>query len=268
LKFHFSCQLSAAEVYNKHFKKDESPMTRPKTNEEEIQVLEPPPKVHSLCIDLDLDDKPAPNQKSISDLKESTSDFVERELHAQLSAASMPAVSHIPDVVRVPQVLLVPPLVSETTTICQVPCPVPLISKNISFPIVTHSTQLSHQPSLPLKESSTSSTSTAPSVNSPDFNAEIDQAGTSNHFSESGERSALQLLKDRITFIDRTIEELHFERKALTEKILSLKYQQFDLQRSVMSTNQFPSDGAPWPSELITATLKVCICIMKVNFLN
>ena len=221
-------------------------MTRPKTNEEEIQVLEPPPKVHSLCIDLDLDDKPAPNQKSISDLKESTSDFVERELHAQLSAASMPAVSHIPDVVRVPQVLLVPPLVSETTTICQVPCPVPLISKNISFPIVTHSTQ----------------------VNSPDFNAEIDQAGTSNHFSESGERSALQLLKDRITFIDRTIEELHFERKALTEQIISLKDEQFDLQRSVMSTNQFPSDGAPWPSELITATLKVCICIMKVNFLN
>ena len=233
-------------MYNKHFKEDESQMTRPKTNEEEIQVLEPPPKVHSLCIDLDLDDKPDPNQKSISDLKDSTSDFVEREIHPQLSAASITAVSHIPDVVRVPQVLLVPPLVSETTTICQVPCPVPLISKNISFPIVTHFTQLSHQPSLPLKESSTSSTSTAPSVNSPDFNAEIDQAGTWNHFSESGERSALQLLKN----------------------LKSEEQQGKNLQRSVMSTNQFPSDGAPWPSELITATLKVCICIMKVNFLN
>jgi hypothetical protein len=335
---------------------DEETAKQPDSEEEEIQVLEPPPKVAPLCIDLDLDDKPtspSPNKKSIPDLKDSTYDFVENELDAQLSAASRPAVAPTPDAVRVSQVLLVPPPVSEATTTSQVPCPVPLSSQNISCPVVTHSNQLSLQPSL-LKESSTASTSTVPSFStkvsagkksfldkasknqrrkerkekkaqeqnqstekdkakskkatkkdkkrSPakkgtglmsnctpaqnasvklpevvDCNKSMDQAGTSNQFQpfpESGEgRSALNFLltdlqseeqqgKDRIALIDRTIEELQLERKALTDKVLSLKQQQFDLLRSAMSTNQFASDSAPRSLEATTTTTKVYISVL------
>ena len=51
--------------------------------------------------------------------------FVERELDAELSAASRPAVAPTPDVVWVP----LP--VSETTATSQVPCPVPLSRRKI-----------------------------------------------------------------------------------------------------------------------------------------
>ena len=99
--------------------------------------------------------------------------FVERELDAELSAASRPAVAPTPDVVWVP----LP--VSETTATSQVPCPVPLSSQNISCPVVT-------QPS-PLKESSSASTSTVQSFYTP-LDQSREQAGTSNHLNESAER--------------------------------------------------------------------------------
>lgn len=169
---------------------DEETAKQPDSEEEEIQVLEPPPKVPPLCIDLDLDDKPAsptpssspdansslpvkPTERgSISDRNENTADFVERELDSQLSAASRPAAASIPDaarvpetltnptpdVPRIPEALLLPTPVAEATTTSQVPCPVPL-SHNTSIPTMT----VTLQPSPP-KEPSTASTSTVPSI--------------------------------------------------------------------------------------------------------
>lgn len=46
--------------------------------------------------------------------------------------------------------------------------------------------------------------------------------------------------KERITIIDRTIEELQLERKALTSRVLALKERQFELLRSSLS---FPLEG-------------------------
>jgi hypothetical protein len=170
---------------------DEETAKQPDSEEEEIQVLEPPPKVPPLCIDLDLDDKPAsptpssspdansslpvkPTERgSISDRNDNTADFVERELDSQLSAASRPAAASTPDaarvpetlltnptpdVPRIPEALLLPTPVAEATTTSQVPCPVPL-SHNTSIPTMT----VTLQPSPP-KEPSTASTSTVPSI--------------------------------------------------------------------------------------------------------
>ncbi len=169
---------------------DEETAKQPDSEEEEIQVLEPPPKVPPLCIDLDLDDKPAsptpspssaantslpvkPTQRrSISDRNDDTADFVERELDSQLSAASRQAAAptldaarvpetlphSAPEVPRIPEALLHPAPVSEATTTSQVPCPVPL-SHNTSIPTMT----VTLQPSPP-QEPSTASTSTVPSI--------------------------------------------------------------------------------------------------------
>ena len=228
---------------------DEETAKQPDSEEEEIQVLEPPPKVAPLCIDLDLDDKPtspSPNKKSIPDLKDSTSDFVESELDAQLSAASMPAVAPNLDALRVAEALLVPPPGTEATTTSQVPC------SSLSS-VLTHSNQLALQPS-PSKESSTASTSTVQSFNT-SLDQSREQAGTSNHSNESAERrNALQRLmdflseeqrvKERIALIDRTMEDLHSERKALTDKVLSLKQKQYDVLLSTMPDHPFSSVNA------------------------
>ena len=182
--------------------------------------------------------------------------FVERELDAELSAASRPAVAPTPDVVWVP----LP--VSETTATSQVPCPVPLSSQNISCPVVT-------QPS-PLKESSSASTSTVQSFYTP-LDQSREQAGTSNHLNESAERrnafqkitdlqSEEQREKDRIASIERTIEELNSELKALTDKVLSLKQQQFDVLLSTMATNPFENDSASRFSEPTTTSKVINLC--------
>jgi hypothetical protein len=67
--------------------------------------------------------------------------------------------------------------------------------------------------------------------------------------------------KDRIALIDRTIEELQLERKALTDKVLALKQQQFDLLRSAMSSISFGNDTVPRPLESVPAPVEVCICL-------
>ena len=67
-------------MHKKHFNKDENQTTRT-TNDEEVEVLEPPPKVTPLCVDLDDEStSPSPN-----------------EFDAELSAASRPAVAPTPD---------------------------------------------------------------------------------------------------------------------------------------------------------------------------
>jgi hypothetical protein len=207
------------------------------------------PTIKTTPLFVDLDDElpsPSPEKKSIPDLKDSTSDFVESELDAQLSAASMPAVAPNLDALRVAEALLVPPPGTEATTTSQVPC------SSLSS-VLTHSNQLALQPS-PSKESSTASTSTVQSFNT-SLDQSREQAGTSNHSNESAERrNALQRLmdflseeqrvKERIALIDRTMEDLHSERKALTDKVLSLKQKQYDVLLSTMPDHPFSSVNA------------------------
>lgn len=141
------------------------------SEEEEIQVFEPPPKTPPLCINLDdtptlpspshsLDAKDSAQQESFSDLKDNTSNFVEREFDTLHSAASRPAVAPTIDAVFVSQALLdrpPPPLSEATTMASQMPCSVPLSSHDISCPVMINSNQLSLQP-LPLEESNRAST--------------------------------------------------------------------------------------------------------------
>lgn len=63
--------------------------------------------------------------------------------------------------------------------------------------------------------------------------------------------------KDRIKLIDRTIEELQLERKAITDKVLALKQKQFDLLRSAMTSNTFDDDSISGPSVSNKAAIKV-----------
>jgi hypothetical protein len=99
----------------------------------------------------------------------------------------------------------------------------------------------------------------------------MDRAGEVSRFPDSVHgRSALSFLltdlqseeqqgKDRIALIDRTIEELQLERKALTDKVLALKQQQFDLLRSAMTANSFVNDSPSSTLESVTATIEVSV---------
>ena len=66
--------------------------------------------------------------------------------------------------------------------------------------------------------------------------------------------------KDRIASIERTIEELNSELKALTDKVLSLKQQQFDVLLSTMATNPFENDSASRFSEPTTTSKVINLC--------
>ena len=49
---------------------------------------------------------------------------------------------------------------------------------------------------------------------------------------------------ERIAVIDRTMEDLHLERKALTDKVLSLKQEQCELLLSTVPSHPFASVNA------------------------
>nr|CAH0102923.1 unnamed protein product [Daphnia galeata] len=186
--------------------------TRTKPNKE-VEVLETP-TIITTPLFVDLDDElpsPSPNEKSIPDLKDSTSDFVESELDAQLSAASRPSVAPTPDPVHVSQPLLISP-----------PDPV-------------------HQLAESTIKGVTASTSTIS-----DYGLRVQKLVDLQSEEQRG--------RDRIAVIDRTMEELHSERKALTDKVLSLKQEQYELLLSTTPNHPFESVNASRYSEQTTTT--------------
>lgn len=350
---------------------------RPDSEDEDIQVLEPPPKEPPLCIDLDLDDKsspdaspspltrlPAENPVSIQQDKkaplfgrvESPSyrnnnnlAGADRTPASPLMASSRSTVAST-EVVPVPEVPVQTSVVTETTTVSQAPCPVPVNASPVSrcnppstmiapvHPQSTKNRPSSASTSIPPCITTTVSAGKksflekpsknkkrkerremkkkggqekpnskkqkknkkkSPTTSPVKTNAELmihwrEAQSTSENTAEAGEsdktemvasaleraeslekgpqsgrtKSALNFLlidlqaeeqegKNRITLIDRTIEELQLERKALTDKVLALKQKQFDLLRSAMCSNTFDDDSSSVPLESVKAAIKV-----------
>lgn len=349
---------------------------RPDSEDEDIQVLEPPPKEPPLCIDLDLDDKSSPDASPspLTRLPAKTPVSIQQDKKAPvfgrvespsyrnnnnlagadrtpaspLMASSRSTVAST-EVVPVPEVPVQTSVVTETTTVSQAPCPVPVNASPVSrcnppstmiapvHPQSTKNRPSSASTSIPPCITTTVSAGKksflekpsknkkrkekremkkkggqekpnskkkkknkkkSPTTSPVKTNAELmihwrEAQSTSENTAEAGEsdktemvasaleraeslekgpqsgrtKSALNFLlvdlqaeeqegKNRIALIDRTIEELQLERKALTDKVLALKQKQFDLLRSAMCSNTFDDDSSSGPLESVKAAIK------------